>query len=120
MAETTRRQSHERESVNVLQECIDLQLKKSQDYQNPNSRVRQADHYLRGIDTIYDTMHGKMLRILSLLEASKFGEAPKNESIEDSLKDLINYASFGVSWLRGKMDGQNTTRDMFNQVIRDK
>jgi hypothetical protein len=28
---------HERESVKVLRECIELQLKKAQDYQNPNS-----------------------------------------------------------------------------------
>jgi hypothetical protein len=109
--------SEERESVKVLRECIELQLAKSQDYQNPNSNVVQADHYRRGIDTIFDTMNGKMLRIQSLLEASAAGVKPKHESIEDSLKDLINYASFGVSWLRGKMEGQKPDRDMFNRCI---
>jgi hypothetical protein len=107
--------SPERESVKVLRECIELQLAKSQDYQNPNSNVVQADHYRRGIDTIFDTMNGKMLRIQSLLEASAAGVKPKHESIEDSLKDLINYASFGVSWLRGMMEGQKPDRDMFNR-----
>jgi hypothetical protein len=105
----------ERESIKVLQECIELQVAKSNDYQNPNSSVVQADHYRRGIDTIFDTMNGKMLRIQSLLEAHTSRYAPKHESIEDSLKDLINYASFGVSWLRGKMEGQDTTRDIFNK-----
>jgi hypothetical protein len=62
-------------------------------------------------------MNGKMLRIQSLLEAHAAGYAPKHESIEDSLKDLINYASFGVSWLRGKMEGQDNSRDMFNIPI---
>src|SRR5665213_2418504 len=33
------------ESVKVLQECIDLQLKKSRDYQNPASTIKQADYY---------------------------------------------------------------------------
>ena len=31
------------------------------------------------------------------------------------VKDLINYASFAVAWLRGKMDGQDPTRDIFNK-----
>lgn len=92
------------ESVKVLQECADLQLKKSNDYQNPNSKVKQAMHYRRGVDTIYDIMHGKMLRIQSLLEAKT--DNPNFESLEDSFKDLINYGSFAVSYLRGKMDGQ--------------
>lgn len=102
----------ERESVKVLRECIELQLKKSQDYQNPASSVKQAMHYRRGIDTIYDIMHGKMIRVQSLLES---GSTPNHESIEDSFKDLINYASFAVSYLRGKMEGQNPDRDMFNK-----
>lgn len=105
----------ERESIKVLQECIDLQVAKSNDYQHPNSNVVQADHYRRGIDTIFDTMNGKMLRIQSLLEAHGTGYAAKHEPIEDSFKDLINYASFGVSWLRGKMEGQDASRDMFNK-----
>lgn len=107
----------ERESIKVLRECIDLQIAKGNDYQNKNSNVVQADHYRRGIDTIFDTMNGKMLRIQSLLEASSAGVTPKHESIEDSLKDLINYASFGVSWLRGKMEGQRADRDMFNKPL---
>jgi hypothetical protein len=46
-----------RESVNVLQECIDLQEKKSRDYQNPNSSVSQADYYPNGITTISHGSH---------------------------------------------------------------
>ncbi len=107
----------ERESVKVLKECMDLQIRKSRDYQNPNSNVRQADHYLHGINTIYDMLHQKMLRARSLLEA---GEAqattePNFESIEDTFKDIINYASFGVSYMRGKMDGQIPNRDIYNR-----
>lgn len=103
----------ERESVNVLQECIELQLRKSRDYQNPNSNVVQAMHYRRGIDSIHDIMHGKMLRAQSLLES---GTNPNFESLEDTYKDLINYASFAVAWLRGKMEGQNPNLDAFNKL----
>ena len=104
--------SDERESVNVLRECIELQLKKSRDYQNPNSNVVQAMHYRRGVDSIHDTMHGKMLRAQSLIES---GSTANFESLEDTYKDLINYASFAVAYMRGKMEGQDPDRDMFNR-----
>jgi hypothetical protein len=60
----------DRESVKVLQECIDLQIRKGQDYQNPNSNVTQAMHYRRGIDSLHDIMQGKMYRAQSLLESN--------------------------------------------------
>jgi len=104
----------DKESVKVLQECIDLQLKKSQDYQNPNSNVVQAMHYRRGIDTIHDTLQGKLYRAQSLLESGR-ADSANFESLEDTYKDLINYASFAVAWLRGGIEGQNPDRDIFNR-----
>ena len=100
-----------KESVKVLQECIDLQLQKSQDYQSDSSNITQAMHYRRGIDTIHDIILGKITRATSLLES---GKDPNFESLEDTYKDLINYASFAVSWLRGGIPGQDPNRDMFN------
>ena len=101
-----------KESVKVLQECIDLQLKKSQDYQSDSSNVTQAMHYRRGVDTIHDIIIGKLMRATSLIES---GNDPNFESLEDTYKDMINYASFAVSYMRGKMDGQQSGRDMFNK-----
>lgn len=103
------------ESVNVLSECIDLQLRKGRDYQNPNSTVRQADYYPNGVQSIHDVMHGKMLRMKSVMEAMQHGSEPNFESLEDSAKDLINYASFFVAYCRGRVDGQNTDKDIFNR-----
>ncbi|PCJ96734.1 MAG: hypothetical protein COA52_00575 [Hyphomicrobiales bacterium] len=104
--------NNENESVKVLRECIDLQIRKGQDYQNPNSQVKQAMYYPRGISSIHDVVNAKKLRIDSLLEST----ANTNfESLEDSYKDLINYASFAVSWLRGEIDGQDKTKDMYNK-----
>lgn len=106
----------EKESVKVLREVIDLQLKKSNDYQNPNSNVKQAMHYRRGIDSIHDIIQGKVYRAQSLLEsASTPGAVTNFESLEDTYKDMAAYASFAVSYLRGKMDGQDPDRDMFNK-----
>lgn len=105
----------DRESVKVLKECIDLQIKKGQDYQNPKSNVTQAMHYRRGVDTLHDVMQGKMYRAQSILESGTTD--PNFESLEDTYKDLINYASFAVSWLRGGIDGQDTQRNMFNDKV---
>lgn len=105
-----------RMSVTVLEECIEVQKRKSEDYQNPNSNVVQAMHYRRGIDTLHDALQGKLFRAQSLLESGKFSQA-NYESLEDSYMDLINYASFCVAWLRYGIPGQRTDRDMFNKPL---
>jgi hypothetical protein len=102
------------ESVDVLKECIDLQIAKGNDYQNPNSRVVQADYYPSGVKTISEIMQAKMLRIISVLETHESGHTENFESIEDSAKDLINYASFFVAYSRKGIPGQNTENDIFN------
>lgn len=109
----------DRESVEVLRECIELQIRKSQDYQNPNSNIVQAMHYRRGVSTIHDMIHQKLLRAQSLLEPLENGDGrdPNFESLEDTYKDLINYASFAVAYIRGEMEGQGPDRDMLNRKI---
>ena len=92
-------------SVDVLQECVDLQLKKSRDYQNPNSTVQQADYYPNGITTIHD--------IMEAMQSDDYD--PNFESLEDSAKDLINYSSFFVSYCRQGIKGQDSTKDVFNR-----
>ena len=104
-----------KESLKVLQECAELQSKKSQDYQSSESTVVQAMHYRRGVDTIHDIILGKIMRATSLLESDP--SDPNFESLEDTYKDMINYASFAVSYLRGKMEGQDPDRDMFNKRV---
>jgi hypothetical protein len=107
-----------RESLKVLQECAELQQRKSKDYQNEKSRIRQADHYPRGCATILDMVHQKITRIYSVMEAMEQGETANFESLEDSAKDAINYLSFFVSYSRGKMEGQDTKRDLVNRPIK--
>ena len=106
-----------KESIKVLHECADLQLKKSNDYQNPNSTIRQADYYPRGFASILDVMHTKIIRMRSVLEAMEYDPnyVPNFESLEDSAKDLINYSSFAVSFIRGGIDGQDPKRDFLNR-----
>jgi len=108
-----------KESIKVLEECAELQLKKSNDYQNPNSNIQQADHYPRGIATLLDIAHGKILRMYSVTEAMQNDPnyEPNFESLEDSAKDLINYGSFIAAYLRGGIEGQSPDRDFLNRKI---
>lgn len=110
----------EKESVKVLQECAELQIKKSRDYQNPHSRIRQADYYPRGVATILDIIFAKVLRMYSVIEAMENDPnyVPNFESFEDSCKDLCNYSSFAAAYSRGKIDGQDPNRDFLNREIK--
>jgi len=110
---------NDKESLRVLKECAELQLKKSNDYQNPQSKIRQADYYPSGVKTILEIMHGKVLRARSVMEAMEFDPEyePNFESLEDSFKDLINYSSFAVSYMRGGVDGQSPDQDFLNRRI---
>lgn len=106
-----------KKSIEILEQCIELQVAKSQDYQSSASDVRQADYYRLGVDSIYDMMHTKMLRLRSLMEVARNStDNPKFESMADTAKDLINYASFFAAYLEGGIDGQSPDRDMFNRT----
>jgi hypothetical protein len=107
------------ESCKALQECIDLQIKKSRDYQNPNSSVKQADYYPRGLESIYDMLNTKMLRMRSIMDGQQHNQKANFESLEDSAKDLINYASFFVAYGRHGIDGQKEDHDLFNRPPAD-
>jgi hypothetical protein len=103
----------------VLEACAALQRSKGRDYQSAASTVRQADYYPHGCQSIYDTMHTKMLRIKSVMDAmeGKPDHCVNYESVRDSALDLINYASFFVSYMDGGIDGQSPDRDWLNRPL---
>lgn len=109
----------EKESLKVLKECAELQIKKSNDYQNPNSRIKQADYYPRGVLTILDIVYAKVLRMYSVIEAMDGDDKYQQnfESVEDSAKDLINYSSFIAAYCRGGIEGQDPNKDFLNRKI---
>ena len=108
----------DKESLKVLKECAELQIKKSNDYQNDKSRIKQADYYPNGAQTILDIMTGKVNRMHSVLDAMKDDEqyVENFESLHDSAVDLINYAAFFAAYLDHDIDGQDPSRDIFNRV----
>ncbi len=110
--------NNDKESLRVLKVCAELQIKKSNDYQNPQSRIRQSDYYPSGVKTILEIIYAKVLRAQSVIEAMELDPnyKPNFESVEDSFNDMINYASFAVSFMRGGVDGQDLDRDFLNRV----
>ena len=111
----------QKESIKVLQECAELQIKKSQDYNNPDSRIHQNMYYPRGVATILDIVWAKVLRMYSVVEGMENDPSynPNFESLEDSAKDLINYSSFIVAYCRQGIDGQDGSKDYLNREMKD-
>ena len=107
-----------KESLKALEEAAAIQNKKSNDYQNAESRITQAQYYPHGCATILDLIHSKVLRMYSVMEAMENDKhyQPNFESLEDSAIDLINYGSFFVSYMRGKMEGQDPNRNFLNKT----
>jgi hypothetical protein len=107
----------DKESIKIINEAIALQLRKSNDYQNDKSRIKQADYYPRGVLTILDIVYAKVLRMYSVIEAMENDPNYEQnfESIEDSCKDLINYASFIGAYARGGIEGQDPNKDFLNR-----
>lgn len=101
----------------VLRLCSEIQKKKSQDYQNENSLIKQADYYPRGLMSIMDMINTKTCRMYSLLHnlENNPNASALHESLEDSAIDLINYASFFVSYCNYSIDGQDDSNDLFNR-----
>ena len=107
-----------KESITIINEAVALQLKKSNDYQNGKSWIKQADYYPRGVLTMLDIVYAKVLRMYSVVEAMQNDPnyEPNFESVEDSCKDLINYASFIGAYCRGGIEGQDPNKDFLNRV----
>ena len=81
----------------TYQELLDLMLSKHRDYGSKNI----ADAPGGAINGLRVRMHDKLARINNL-----YGSAlqPEHESLEDSFKDMANYAIIGLLVLRGEWD----------------
>lgn len=84
---------------NLSQELQDLLLSKHKDYGPKN--ISQAPG--GAINGLRVRMHDKLARINNLVDS---GASPEHESLEDSFKDMANYAIIGLLVLRGKWDNE--------------
>ena len=78
----------------VFKEVTRIAIKKSQDYNNGSNKPQsRANYFPFGLLSYAQMLHTKTQRLNSLAQQTK---KPNNESIRDTLLDLINYASFAV------------------------
>jgi hypothetical protein len=78
-------------------ELAELLLRKHNDY-GPKNISDSPGGPLNGLRV---RMHDKLARINNLIDTDK---EPENESLEDSFKDMANYAIIGLLVLRGQWE----------------
>ena len=84
---------------NLSQELSKLLLSKHKDYGPKNISLAPGG----AINGLRVRMHDKLARINNLIDS---GASPEHESLEDSFKDMANYAIIGLLVLRGKWDNE--------------
>jgi hypothetical protein len=82
---------------NTVKELSELLLSKHKDYGPKN--ISQAPG--GAINGLRVRMHDKLARINNLIDS---GANPEHESLEDSFKDMANYAIIGLLVLRKQWD----------------
>jgi NTP pyrophosphatase (non-canonical NTP hydrolase) len=87
-------------------------LDKAVDYNS--SGVMKGEYFIHGVNDLEYELNKKMLRFRSVLGNIREGQEPKFESLIDTCGDAMAYYSFMVEWLEGKMQGQDTQMDLFN------
>jgi hypothetical protein len=88
--------------LEVTEELVELLLSKHKDY-GPRNIADAPGGALNGLRV---RMHDKLARINNLYEYMEDtkGFQPQHESIEDSFKDMANYAIIGLLVLRDQWD----------------
>ena len=93
------------ESMAIYDEAWNLLVQKQLDY-GPNNIANAPGGPLNGLLV---RMHDKMARLNHLIYEVK--DTPKNESIEDSFIDLLNYSAIALMVLRGRWHGVPNRKD---------
>jgi hypothetical protein len=84
---------------NAVRELSDLLLSKHRDYGPKNISMAPGG----AVNGLRVRMHDKLARINNLFDS---GADPQHESLEDSFKDMANYAIIGLLVLRGQWDNE--------------
>lgn len=82
-------------AANILMECAQLLEKKGRDYNSGS--VTRDDYAIYGRQSHMTMINTKCLRLRSLIETAG---TPNFESIEDTLRDIANYAAIWADWER--------------------
>ena len=80
-----------------VDDLVNLLISKHKDYGPKNI----SDSPGGAVNGLRVRMHDKLARINNLVDS---GKEPEHESLEDSFKDMANYAIIGLLVLRGQWD----------------
>lgn len=94
---------------NTADELVTLLLSKHRDY-GPKNISDSPGGPLNGLRV---RMHDKLARINNLIDK---GAAPQHESLEDSFKDMANYAIIGLLVLRNQWDSTKSNDTLLNEA----
>ena len=89
----------------VYNEAYELLVQKQLDYGPKNI----ASAHGGALNGLLVRMHDKIARLNHLIYETK--DTPKNESIEDSFIDPLNYSAIALMVLRGKWHGVHSKKD---------
>jgi len=84
-------------AYDLTEELVELLVSKHKDY-GPKNISDSPGGPLNGLRV---RMHDKLARINNLIDS---GKNPNHESLEDSFKDMANYAIIAMLVMRGKWD----------------
>lgn len=84
----------------VFEECLELYKRKNHDYSNKGESAFDKGYKKMGAKSLWLRLNDKFTRFESLLFAEDEAQV-KDEKIEDTLLDLINYAAMGLAKLKG-------------------
>ena len=82
----------------IFDECKELGIKKNSDYTNRIDPIS-----VTGLPGISTRLLDKVSRLDSLINSKKEQQV-KDESVRDTLRDMINYAAYGIMLLDGTWD----------------
>ena len=98
-------------AIDILKRAQELKARKEGDYLNTD--IKETDYFPFGHGSYIQMLHTKMLRIRSV--ASK--DTVNNESLADSLVDMINYAAMYAAWVENSAAPvDNTNRDWQDSI----
>ncbi len=80
----------------------DIIVSKSNDYGDPDHAKRS--YFPFGNYSYAHMLHTKMERIKNVVKLLEEGKKPNNESLRDSVIDLMNYAAFYAQYLKEEQE----------------
>lgn len=103
--------------VRTIDRFREFALSKDNAYNGNDTDESHASYYPDGIDNIAYELFKKIKRLRNGLKKFKQGNSNPlvEESLHDGFRDISIYSAIGDTYMRGELEGQIPSRDIFNQ-----